>query len=49
MLNKNQEALRKSAEELAQGQIAIRAMEVDRSEQYPWNNVTDLKDGGFFG
>ena len=49
MLNKDREALRQSAEELAQGQIAARAMEVDRSEQYPWDNVDDLKDGGFFG
>ena len=49
MLNKDREALRQSAEELAQGQIAARAMEVDRSEQYPWDNVGDLKDGGFFG
>ena len=33
MLNKDREALRQSAEELAQGQIAARAMEVDCSEQ----------------
>ena len=48
-LNKEQEALRQSAKELAQGEIAARAADVDRSEQYPWDNVTDLKDAGFFG
>ena len=49
MLNKDQVALRDSARELASGQIGARAAEVDRSEQYPWDNVTDLKDAGFFG
>jgi alkylation response protein AidB-like acyl-CoA dehydrogenase len=49
MLNREQEALRESARELAQGQIASRAAEVDRTEQYPWDNVNDLKDAGFFG
>ena len=49
MLNKDQVALRDSARELAQGQFAGRAAEVDRTEQYPWDNVNDLKDGGFFG
>ena len=49
MLNHEQEALRQSARELAQGQIAGRAADVDRTEQYPWDNVNDLKDAGFFG
>ncbi|MFP6774953.1 MAG: 3-sulfinopropanoyl-CoA desulfinase [Alphaproteobacteria bacterium] len=49
MLSKDQMALRDRARELAQGQIAGRAAEVDRTEQYPWDNVNDLKDGGFFG
>lgn len=49
MLDRNKEALRDSARELAQGQISARAAEVDRTEQYPWDNVTDLKDAGFFG
>jgi len=26
-----------------------RAAEIDRSEQYPWNNVKDLTDNGFMG
>jgi len=34
---------------LAQGEIAVRAAEVDRSEAYPWDNVALLKDAGFFG
>ena len=49
MLDREKEALRLRARELARGQIAARAPEVDRSEQYPWDNVADLKDAGFFG
>ena len=49
MLDREQETLRLQARELAQGEIAQRAAEVDRSEQYPWDNVSDLKDAGFFG
>ena len=49
MLDQNRTALRDSARELAEGQIEARAAEVDRAEQYPWGNVTDLKDAGFFG
>jgi hypothetical protein len=49
MLDQNRTALRDSARELAEGQIEARAAEVDRSEQYPWGNVTDLKDAGFLG
>ena len=44
-----QAALRAQARELAQGPIVARAAEVDRSEQYPWDNVTALKDAGFLG
>jgi len=44
-----QQALQARAHELARGVIAKRAAETDRSEQYPWDNVTDLKDAGFFG
>ncbi len=49
MLDREQEALRGQARELARGGIAARAAEVDRTEQYPWDNVTELKDAGFFG
>ncbi|MDA1100413.1 MAG: acyl-CoA dehydrogenase family protein [Proteobacteria bacterium] len=49
MLEREQKALRQQARELAAGGIAARAAEVDRSEQYPWDNVAALKDAGFFG
>ena len=45
----DQQTLRSRAREVAQGEIAQRAAEVDRSEAYPWNNVTALKEAGFFG
>ncbi len=41
--------LRDRARDLAQSAIAPRAAEVDRSEQYPWDNVRALVDAGFFG
>lgn len=44
-----QRALQATARELAQGQIAARAAEIDRTEQYPWDNVDLLKDAGYFG
>ena len=31
------------------GPIAERAAEIDRTEQYPWDNVALLKEAGFFG
>ncbi|MGQ0674892.1 MAG: 3-sulfinopropanoyl-CoA desulfinase [Rhodospirillales bacterium] len=48
-LTREQERLRLAARELAQGPIAARAAEVDRSEQYPWDNVAALKQAGFLG
>jgi len=48
-LTETQERLRARAAELAAGVIAPRAAEVDRSEQYPWDNVTALREAGFFG
>jgi alkylation response protein AidB-like acyl-CoA dehydrogenase len=44
-----QRTLQEKARELASGPIAARAAEVDRTEQYPWDNVALLKDAGFFG
>ena len=41
--------LQKRARALARETIAPRAAEVDRSEQYPWDNVKALADAGFFG
>jgi hypothetical protein len=44
-----QKSLQEKARRLAEGEIARRAAEIDRSEQYPWDNVALLKDAGFFG
>jgi alkylation response protein AidB-like acyl-CoA dehydrogenase len=41
--------LQAKARELAQGAFAKRAAEIDRTEQYPWDNVALLKDAGFMG
>jgi alkylation response protein AidB-like acyl-CoA dehydrogenase len=48
-LTPEQEKLRQRARDLAQGQVAARAAEVDLSEQYPWDNVRALKEAGFLG
>jgi alkylation response protein AidB-like acyl-CoA dehydrogenase len=48
-LTDDQLALQAKARELAQQVIAPRAAEVDRTEQYPWDNVEALKDAGFTG
>ncbi len=34
---------------MAQGPIKDRAAEVDRTEQYPWDNVEALKEAGYLG
>jgi len=44
-----QRTLQAKARELARGAIAERAAEIDRTEQYPWDNVAVLKEAGFFG
>jgi 3-sulfinopropanoyl-CoA desulfinase len=44
-----QRALQQRARELARGPIAARAAEIDRTEEYPWDNVALLKEAGFFG
>jgi 3-sulfinopropanoyl-CoA desulfinase len=41
--------LQSRARELARAVIAPRAAEVDRSEQYPWDNVAALQTAGFTG
>ncbi len=48
-LRSAQQALRAKARNLANGAFASRAAEVDRSEQYPWDNVELLEEAGFFG
>ena len=41
--------LDRRATELARDAIAPRAAEVDRSEDYPWDNVKALTEAGFMG
>lgn len=48
-LNPEQEAFRQGAREFAQQVVAPRAAETDRTEQYPWDIVTAMKDAGYFG
>ena len=48
-LSKAQEDLKARAATLAAETIAPRAAEVDRSEDYPWDNVRALQEAGFFG
>jgi len=44
-----QQALQAKASALARGPIAARAAEIDRSEEYPWDNIALLKEAGFLG
>jgi alkylation response protein AidB-like acyl-CoA dehydrogenase len=48
-LNPAQRRLQAQARELTQGEFAPRAAAIDRSEEYPWDNVRLLKEAGFFG
>ncbi|WP_417519884.1 3-sulfinopropanoyl-CoA desulfinase [Minwuia sp.] len=48
-LTNQEQALRNKARELAEDVIAPRAAEIDRSEQYPWDNVKALNDAGLMG
>lgn len=48
-LDASQTALQARARELANGPVTARAAEVDRSEQYPWDNVALLKDAKLLG
>lgn len=48
-LTPEQVQIRDAAKELAQGFIKERAAEVDRSESYPWDNVTLLTQARFMG
>ena len=41
--------LQATARAIAKEQIAPNAAEVDRTEQYPWDNVEVLKKAGFMG
>ena len=41
--------LKARARDLAAGIVATNAAKVDKSEQYPWDNVKALKEAGFMG
>ena len=48
-LTAGQQALGERARTLAREVIEPRAAEVDRTEEYPWDNVGALRDAGFMG
>ncbi len=48
-LTEQQLALREHARELATKKIAPRAADIDRSEEYPWDNVEVLTEAGYMG
>lgn len=48
-LTESQRAIRDAARRLARDKILPQAAEVDRSEQYPWDNVKLLTEAGFMG
>ncbi len=48
-LNDDQKAIQAAAVKLAEEVIKPRAAGVDRSEQYPWENVKALTEAGFMG
>jgi len=48
-LTTDQLGLRARARELASTLVADNAAEVDRTEEYPWDNVKALTDAGFMG
>jgi alkylation response protein AidB-like acyl-CoA dehydrogenase len=48
-LTDTQRALQEAARRLARDKIAPRAAEVDRTEEYPWDNVALLTEAGFMG
>src|ERR1043165_10314871 len=48
-LSADQLKLQTRVRELAAGPVAQRAAEVDRTEQYPWDNVELLKDAKLLG
>ena len=48
-LDGDQRALKARARDLATGVLADRAADVDRTEDYPWDNVRALTEAGFMG
>jgi len=48
-LGEDREGLRQRARELAEAVFRGRAAEIDRTEQYPWDNIRALGEAGFLG
>ncbi len=48
-LSGTRQRLQARARELAEGVFRGRAAEIDRTEDYPWDNVAALKEAGFLG
>lgn len=48
-LNEDQLALQERARVLADDVLRDRAAEIDRTEQYPWDNVAAMNEAGFVG
>ena len=48
-LSETQLILQNTARKLANGVIAPKAADIDRREEYPWDNVAALKDAGLLG
>ena len=48
-LSDTQKQLRDAARKLAEKVIQPRAAEIDRTEEYPWDNVRALTKAGFMG
>ncbi len=48
-LTSEQIDLQSRARDMAQGHVAARAAEVDRTEEYPWDTIKLMKEAGFFG
>ncbi|MBT6276170.1 MAG: acyl-CoA dehydrogenase family protein, partial [Chromatiales bacterium] len=48
-LNSAQIELRARARELAEGEFAPAAAEVDRTEAYPWHHIERLREANFMG
>ncbi len=49
LLTDTQIQIREAARRIAVDKIAPNAAEIDRTEEYPWDNVAVLKDAGFMG
>ncbi len=47
--SESQVGLMRTAQEIAEGPVAARAAEIDRTESYPWENVALLVEAGLVG